>query len=89
MKAINSDERFSKFNYPVHLELNTRLENEKTRSIVSENFEKLIELSEKNLKTALSLDPDYINAKKNLITLKFIKLKSGRSKKSVIKQKIN
>ena len=88
LKAINSDERFSKFNYPVHLELNTRLENEKTRSIVSENFEKLIELSEKNLKTALSLDPDYINAKKNLITLNFIKLKAEGVKKALSNKRL-
>ena len=47
LKAISLNEFLSKFNYPVHFELNTRLENEKTRSTASENFEKLIELSEK------------------------------------------
>lgn len=88
LKAISLNERLSKFNYPVHFELNTRLANEKTRSTASENFEKLIELSEKNLKTAVSLDPNYINAKKNLITLKFIKLKAAGEKKVLSNKKL-
>ena len=75
--AASNDETFSKFNYPVHIDINTRAEVKKTRSFTTTDFDDLIEQAEKNLNTAITLDPLYTPAKKNLLVLEFIKHKKA------------
>jgi len=75
--AASNDETFSKYNYPVHIDINTRAEVKKTRSFETTDFDDLISQAEKNLNTAITLDPLYTPAKKNLLVLEFIKQKKA------------
>ena len=75
--AASNDETFSKFNYPIHIDINTRAEVKKTRSFTTTQFDDLIKQAEKNLNTAITLDPLYTPAKKNLLVLEFIKQKKA------------
>ena len=75
LKAISIDEKLAKFNYPIHLDLETRANTNKTRSNLSNDFSSLIKEAEKNINLSLSLDPNYLKAKRNQIVLEFVKQK--------------
>ena len=75
MWAISVDDVFSKYNYPIHLDLDTRAEIKKTRSSFSIDFNSLIEKAKRYFNTAIELDPKYEKAKKNILVLEFITLK--------------
>ena len=75
LKAISIDEKLAKFNYPIHLDLETRANTNKTRSNLSNDFSSLIKEAEKNINISLSLDPNYLKAKRNQLVLEFVKQK--------------
>ena len=73
--AISLDDVFSKYNYPIHLDLETRAETNKTRSNLSVDFNTLIKQAERYFNIAIQLDPKYEKAKKNILVLEFVSLK--------------
>jgi len=75
LKAIESDNVLSNYNYPTHLDLFTRADIQQTRSNDSDDFVSLINSAENYFNISKSLDPDYDLADKNLNVLKFVRQK--------------
>lgn len=84
MGAISVDDIFSKYNYPIHLDLDTRAEINKTRSSFTADFNTLTKHAKSYFSTSIELDPKYEKAKKNILVLEFVSLKK-QGIKNIIK----
>ena len=74
-----SEDKISKLVYPLHLDNNTRLSTERTRSgSFSNDPKELIKKSISLFETALSFDRDYIPAKQNLFVAKYLESEEDR-----------